>query len=122
MKAVFVLVGMLFLYMAYIQLNDPDPLYWIAIYAGTAAIAFARFGGRNSEFWTTILLGVAAGGMIVAAPSLIEFIAAGDVAAIGEMQNASYVEPAREFVGLLIALGFLLYCYRTGDKVNPQHV
>lgn len=118
MKAVFVLLGMLFLYMAYIQLNDPDPLYWIAIYAGTAAIAFARYAGRNSEFWTTILLGAAAGGMIIAAPGLMEFVAAGDVAAIGDMQNASYVEPAREFGGLLIALGFLLYCYKTRNDTS----
>ena len=113
MKAFHVALGGLFLYMAYIQLNDPDPWYWILVYAGTAAIAFARSAGKNSEFWTTILLGAVGGGMVVAAPGLADFIAAGDIGVIGDMQNAPYVEPAREFGGLLIALGSLIFCYKT---------
>ena len=52
MKALHFILAALFLYIAYIQLNDPDPLYWIIIYAGTAAIALAKGLGRSSEFWT----------------------------------------------------------------------
>lgn len=114
-----IIVGALFLYMAYIQFNDPDPLYWIVVYSGTAAVALARGLGKSSEFWTVILVGAVAAGMIVAAPGFVEFMAAGDVAAMGDMNNASYVEPAREFGGLLIAFGFLLYSY--GSRIDTSH-
>lgn len=116
MKAIFAALGALFLYMAYIQLNDPDPFYWILVYTGTAAIAFARSVGKSSEFWTTILLGAVGGGMVIAAPGLIDFFVAGDIAAIGNMTNAPYVESAREFGGLLIAFVFLLVCYKARNE------
>ena len=94
MKAIHFVFSALFLYFAYIQLNDPDPLYWIVIYTGTAAVALARGLGKSSEFWTTILIGAVAAGMIVATPGLVDFIASGNITAIGDMDNAPYVEPA----------------------------
>lgn len=111
MKVLNIVFGVLFLYMAYIQLNDPDPLYWIVIYCGTAAVAFARWRGKHSDFWTTLLVGAVAAGMIVATPGFVDFLAAGELAVINDMANASYVEPAREFGGLLIAFAFLLFSY-----------
>ncbi|MDH3747546.1 MAG: transmembrane 220 family protein [Gammaproteobacteria bacterium] len=112
MKALHFILAALFLYMAYLQFNDPDPLYWIIIYAGTAAIALAMGLDRSSDFWTTILIGATAAGMIITTPSVAEFIAAGDFTAIGDMDRAPYVEPAREFGGLLLALVLLLYYYK----------
>lgn len=112
-KAIHGVFGALFLYMAYIQLNDPDPLYWIVVYAGTGAVAFAKSLGESSEFWTAVLIGATAGGMIVAAPGFIDFVAAGDVAVIGDMGNAPYVEAAREFGGLSIAFCYLLFLFKT---------
>ena len=113
MKAIHFVFSALFLYFAYIQLNDPDPLYWIVIYTGTAAVALAMGLGKSSEFWTTILIGAVAAGMIVATPGLVDFIASGNIAAIGDMDNAPFVKPAREFGGLLLALGLLLYYYKS---------
>ena len=118
MKAIFLVFGALFLYMAYIQLNDPDPLYWIVVYVGTAAIAFARWRGISSDFWTSILIGATAAGMIIATPGLVDFIAAGDFSVIGDMSNAPHVEPAREFGGLLIAFCFLLYSYKPRTRMS----
>lgn len=118
MKAIYAVIGALFLYIVYIQFNDPDPFYWIVVYAGTAAVAFAGLLGKSSEFWTTILIGAVAAGMIVATPGLVDFIAAGDIAVIGDMNNAPNVEPAREFGGLFIAFSFLLYCYKTRNDTS----
>ena len=112
MKALHVIPAALFLGIAYIQLNDPDPLYWIIVYGGTATTAFARALGKSSDFWTTILIGAVAAGMVIATPSLVEFIAAGEFAAIGDMDRAPYIESAREFGGLLLALSLLLYYYK----------
>lgn len=109
MRALHFVFGALFLYIAYLQFNDPDPLYWILVYGGTAAVAVARGLGRFSEFATAVLLGAVAAGMIIASPSLVEFLMAGDLGAIGDMGSASYVEPTREFGGLLLAFLLLLY-------------
>ena len=111
MKVLHFLLAALFLYIAYLQLNDPDPLYWICIYVGTATVALSTALGRRDEFWTAILIGATAAGMIIAAPSLVEFLAAGNMAEISDMAAAPYVEPAREFGGLLFAFGVLLYYY-----------
>ena len=118
MKAIKLGLSALFVYMVYIQLNDPDPLYWIVVYGGVAAVTFGHVLGKSSDFWTTILIGATAAGMIVATPGLVDFIAAGDVAAIGDMGNAPYVEPAREFGGLLIAFVVLLFCNRTKSDTS----
>lgn len=109
MKALHLVFAALFLYIAFLQLNDPDPLYWIVVYAGTAAVALAKSIGRSSEFAISILLGAVAAGMIIAVPGLVEFLQAGDYAAIGDMGRATYVEPTREFGGLLFAFMLLLY-------------
>ncbi len=114
MRTIHFAVCALFLTIAYVQLNDPDPLYWIVVYVGTAAVACGRGFGRHSRFWTTVLIGAASAGMVVAAPSLFEFITSGDIAELGNMDHAHYIEPAREFGGLSLALGFLLYSYKTG--------
>ncbi len=109
MKALHFLFAALFLYIAYLQFNDPDPLYWIIVYAGTAAVASAKGLGRSNDFWNAVLIGAVAAGMIIATPSLVEFVAAGDFAAIGDMERAPYVEPTREFGGLMFAFILLLY-------------
>jgi hypothetical protein len=55
--------------------------------------------------------------LIIAVPALVEFLSAGDFAAINDMAKASYVEPTREFGGLLFALALLLYYF----KDSPQN-
>lgn len=112
MKALHLIFGALFLYIAYLQFNDPDPLYWIIVYAGTAAIAFGAGFGRFNQFAATVLVGAVAAGMIITTPAVVEFLAAGDLGAINDMQKAAYVEPTREFGGLLMALALLLYYLR----------
>ncbi|MEL7187025.1 MAG: transmembrane 220 family protein [Pseudomonadota bacterium] len=119
MKAAYLGLSALFLYMVYIQFNDPDPLYWIVVYGGVAAVALGHAFGKASDFWTVALIGATLGGMIIAAPGFVEFVAAGDIAAMGDMRNAGYVEPAREFGGLLIALGALVYCYKA--RTDTSH-
>ena len=112
MKALHLIFAALFLYITYLQFNDPDPLYWIIVYAGTAAIAFGVGFGRFNQFSATVLIGAVAAGMIIATPGVVEFLAAGDLGAINDMQKAGYVEPTREFGGLLMALALLMYYLR----------
>ena len=109
LKATHFIVAALFLYIAFLQVNDPDPLYWIAVYAGTALIALAKGLGRFSDFWAAIALGMAISGLLFSAPGFADFLESGDYAAIfGDMRGPGYVEAAREFLGLTLATAVLV--------------
>ena len=101
----YVLAGVFFA-MAGLQFNDPDPIYWVAIYGGTALIALSRGLGRYSEFWAAITIGGVVAGMIYAVPGVLNFI---DIGSFDDLTGAMtsskpYIESTREFSGLLIAL------------------
>ncbi|HUU73061.1 MAG TPA: transmembrane 220 family protein [Burkholderiales bacterium] len=102
LHAVFTLV---FVMMAAIQLNDPDPTYWIAVYALVAAIPAARIFGRRLPGISVLTAGMVLAGMLIAGPGFIDFLVSGDYASINDKMSAEkpYVESAREFIGLLMA-------------------
>jgi len=62
-----------FFVMAGLQVNDPDPIYWVAIYSGMALIALSKGLGRYSEFWATITVGRVVAGLINAIPGVLNF-------------------------------------------------
>ncbi len=99
--------------MALLQFNDPDPLYWVWVYGGTAVVAVAKCLGRSSPFWNVLLLGAALSGMVIALPSLLEYLRDGDWASIaGSMESNAHAEPVREFLGLLLAAALLCWYQR----------
>lgn len=101
----FVLAAVFFA-MAGLQFNDPDPIYWVAVYSGTALVALGKALGRFSEFWAAITIGAVLAGMIYAIPGVLNFIDFGSFDELPGKMTASkpYVESTREFGGLLIAL------------------
>ena len=101
----FALAGFFF-FMAGLQFNDPDPIYWVAVYGGTALIALSKGLGRYSEFWAAIAIGGVVAGLIYAVPGVLNFIDFGSFEELtGEMSASKpYVESTREFGGLMIAL------------------
>lgn len=92
--------------MAGLQFNDSDPVYWVAVYGGTALVALAKALGRYSEFWAAIVIGAVVAGMITAFPGVLNFFEYGESQEIvGPMMSSkAYVESTREFGGLLLAL------------------
>jgi hypothetical protein len=98
---------------AALQLNDPDPIYWVAVYGAGAAVAFIHGIGRRAAFLAALTIGLILSGMIYSAPGFLEFIQIGDLLSIsdaitGPMDGPNpYVEPAREFLGLVIALAIV---------------
>lgn len=106
MRILYYVFAAVFFVMAGLQFNDPDPIYWVAVYGGTALIALSKAFGRFSEFWAALTIGAVVAGLITALPgvfSFLEYGAFGEL--IGEMQASKpYVEATREFGGLLIAL------------------
>lgn len=99
-------LAVVFFAMAGLQFNDPDPIYWVAVYGGTALIALSKGLGRYSEFWAAITIGGVVAGLIYAAPGVLNFIEFGSVDDLTGVLTSSkpYIESTREFSGLMIAL------------------
>jgi len=94
---------------AVLQLNDPDPLVWIAAYAMVAlcvAAPVARGWALRSTWLTGGMLLTLA---LIALPGFVDYLSSGDPGSIAaEMSpDQPHVEPAREFIGVLIALAVL---------------
>jgi len=111
MRLVHAIVAMVFVFMAAIQLNDPDPAYWIVVYVAVAAVPAARIFGYRLRKVVLIAGGMVLAGFIIALPGAVDYLASGDFASIsGKMLGEKpYVESAREFIGLLMAAVCLLY-------------
>lgn len=109
-KIVHVCLAALLTYCAVIQLNDPDPYFWVVMYAACAVVPLMNIFSRNymAVCWVAMLLcsvgvGVSSGGMI-------EYIQnAGEEALMQPMSDEKYyIEEAREMLGALIALLIVL--------------
>lgn len=99
--------GMFFVFAA-LQLNDPDPVYWIVAYGGTGTVALAQGLSRHSRFWTGACVGAVVAGVISSAPGFADYLMSGRPGSIlDDMASAEYVEGAREFLGLALALSVL---------------
>lgn len=97
-------MGLLFVLAALLQLNDPDPIAWIAVYgSAAAACALALRGGAPA--WLAGGVGAAACLWAAAlAPRVVGQIAPGDL--FREMGMATLaIEEAREMLGLLVVGG-----------------
>ena len=103
---VFALAGM-----AYLQLNDPDPLYWVSVYLVAALIPVARLVGKSDRQLWWVCSGLIMAGLLISAQGFMQFILHEPLSGItGTMAADSNVEAAREFLGLAIAWGMLFIC------------
>ena len=114
MNALYFVLSGLALLVAALQFNDPDPVYWIVIYTGTAAVAAGKGLGHFNRFWAAVVIGGVVGGMLLSVSGFVEFLLAGDFGSIFGAMLASkpYVEESREFLGLALALAALSWLYR----------
>ena len=108
----------LLLISAAIQFNDPDPVYWIAAYAAAAAVVAAAAVNRFDRFVSGIAIGVVVAGMLVSAAGFVAYLLSGIPGAIFASMAGSpaYVEEAREFLGLGIALAALAWSHRAASR------
>ena len=100
----------LFLVMAFIQLNDPDPALWVLLYLSIAILPAACFWQRRLPIFWGVSAGIAAACLALSFAGFVDFIRFGDYASIGGDMTAEkpYVESAREFLGTLIGVSCLL--------------
>jgi len=112
MKYLHAIIALLFVVTAALQWNDPDPLYWIVTYIAVAVVAGAACLGRPLVALSRITIGLSLAGLLIAAQGAGDYLAANDYGSITQGMSAEkpYIEPAREFGGLLLALGYLGFC------------
>lgn len=105
-------LAFLLLWSAFVQINDPDPWYWIAVYALAALLPLGSIFEHNFRRVCLFLFGLITAGVLMALPGFLDFLRIGDFASLAEEMTAASleIEYAREFLGLLIALAVCL-CY-----------
>ncbi|HQU57534.1 MAG: transmembrane 220 family protein [Phaeodactylibacter sp.] len=110
MKIFNLFLTLLFALFAIVQLNDPDPWGWTAMYSFVAIVSgFAAFG-RYHQYLIYLGIGVVLIWMATLLPDFINWIKIGMPTITGSMKaETKYVELTREFLGLLLcglALGW----------------
>lgn len=108
------LATMLFLVMAVIQFNDPDPAYWITTYTLTGICAHGPRLGLLllPVVWTTA--GLVLAGLLLSLPGFIQFVSLGQWSSLAGTMSTSQpqIEFAREFLGLLFCVVCLVVVIR----------
>ncbi len=107
MRVVNFLLAVMFLIFAFVQINDPDPLIWIAIYGAMAVFSvmaiFDFFPVR--VIWVALVILV--GYSFVYLDGVRAWMATENKSAlfddVAKMEHW-YIEEAREFLGLLICV------------------
>lgn len=96
----------LFAFSAVVQVNDPDPLRWIALYA-LAGAACGLSLARGRRWWFPATLGVIAlGWALTLAPRVAGRVPFGDMFGAFEMRSTG-IEESREMYGLLIVAAWM---------------
>ncbi|MCA6079161.1 transmembrane 220 family protein [Fulvivirga sedimenti] len=116
MKAIKIILALLFLLFAVVQYNDPDPWLWIAIYGITAGLFIANIWGWYNK---TVLLVFLVLGVLYSLTYLggvIDYIGMGQPAAIVETMKAEkpYIEETREFFGMWIVIAAIWFLFKKG--------
>ena len=119
MKAIAIISGIIFLVFTVVQFNDPDPLYWIFIYLLTAGFSFAAFFNRFYPKLMLLAIGMYLNAAFGLWAGVVEWFHSPDRSLlfddIAKMQHI-YIEEAREFLGLMMALAALIYFYFSALK------
>lgn len=111
------ILSIIFLLFALVQMNDPDPFIWVAIY-GLIAIFFAISNFRDIP---KIIIQVLIIGLVLFAlyhvGHFYDWLLSNDKSELfGDMiYDKPYVEGTREFMGLIIATGALIYLLKKSN-------
>jgi len=119
MKAINITLTILFAVFAVVQLNDPDPWFWVFLYGFVAVIS--GFAIVEKYYKRAIFTGMAVCflGVIIFFPDFKNWLEMG-TPNIAESMKAEkpHIEFVREFLGLVIAFLALLYHFYQYRKIG----
>ena len=103
----------LFLVFALVQINDPDPLFWVLFYLLVATVFLLKLLGKEIKKLALAVILIAIATSLYHVTGFYEWLTLPDKAEIfGEMvYKKPYIEETREFLGSLIAAACLLTVY-----------
>ncbi len=112
-KVVDILVTLVFLFFAYVQWNDPDPLIWILVYLSVALIPMSHLLGSASAKYQYLLMMILSIAFVTYIPSITEWMSDEMPSITSEMKAGNlYIELVREALGLLLSIfvtGYYIY-------------
>lgn len=110
MKVFHLTLAIIFLAFAAVQLNDPDPVPWTAVYLSIAvSCAMAAFQVRPL-WWLRIVTILILLWTVASLPGLFKWLGSGLPDITGEMKASTpVIEEMREFLGLLIGSATMLH-------------
>jgi hypothetical protein len=111
MKAVNLLLAVMFVVFAFLQINDPDPVVWILIYGALAVVCvLAAFRNYPRIVIIGLLIGLTVYSFVFI-DGVKEWFSQEDKSAlfddIAKMEHP-YIEESREFLGLMICIIVLI--------------
>lgn len=106
------LFAVMFLLFAFVQIDDPDPVLWIAIYGGMAVLAILAMFQIYPRIIIVALLIAFVGYSLTMMDGVREWLSQEDKTALFEdvaKMEHYYIEVAREFLGLVICMAVLTF-------------
>lgn len=90
----------------FVQLNDPDPFAWGALYGAAAVACALDLRGRGAWWVPATVGGVALGWAVVLAPDVLGRVPFASMFGAWEMESAG-IERSREMYGLLLVAAWM---------------
>jgi hypothetical protein len=117
-RAADALMLLLFTFGAVVQVNDPDPVQWIAVYALAAGSCLLSLFHRLPSTPPALLCVVALIWAATLAPGVVGRVPFGDMFGAFEMKNVG-IEESREMYGLLIIAAWMaVLALRARQRTN----
>lgn len=121
MKVFNIVLTILFALFAVVQLNDPDPWVWVAIYGLVAGISGFAILKKYSKGVVYLGIAICIIGLGILFPELINWVKMGTPNIAETMKTErSYIEFVREFFGLGISLAALLFHFFQMRKLEKN--
>ncbi len=114
--------SLLLIYVAWLQLNDPDPVFWVFLYLICAIVPVISLF-KPDKLHTHLFAGIATlfcfTAMVMSWPGSMEYLSLhlNNESLIQDMSpNKPYIEEAREFFGALFALSIVVVYWRLDQR------
>lgn len=113
MKILNIVLAIIFVLFAIVQFNDPDPYFWVAIYAAVAIISGFAIWEKYNRPALIILMIICMAGSIFYFPGLIELFSDHEIGDLTKSMKAEkpFIEESRESLGLLLSFLVLSFQY-----------
>ena len=121
MKVLNFILAVMFLFFAFLQVDDPDPLLWILVYGAMAVLAILAMFKMFFPKLTLILLVIFVSYSLIYLDGVREWLQQDNKGAlfddVAKMEHL-YIEESREFLGLWICILVLIFYYIRGRRVS----